>query len=359
MVGAACFPSEALALVLPEGDEAPVAPPSDEVELAASEYPSGGLITGWLNCFSDCMASLQFQDAEGNILTGTFITLPEGSPFGFAWQADTALLPGTYQASLPGMYSTDVAPFIVVEASEELPSVASALSPYDQGGGEPVVCVEPVPGILSQFHETTETVPFLGLTVEGPNTSQYIYVVSLNEGEAMPFTQITSHSSVLAADATEVCFEVFAVPVIGGDEVSIGSECLPTNSIGGLGEREEIYGTVESTLSTCVVPPAGYEEEWCTYFSPASVDHSCDGYYAEACEAARAECSDGDGGSEVIDQEERANNENGDDKNSPPDQSGSCSTSHVGSEHNPLLFGLLFGFVGVTISRRRRIQRCG
>jgi hypothetical protein len=159
----------------------------------------------------------------------------------------------------------------------------------------------------------------------------------------------------VGSEDAEVCFQVFATPLTGGAETTLGSDCVQTSEVEGLGVSDQVFGNLNFVIARCTVPPAGYETEWCDFHAQASVDHSCDSYVYDACVAARYDCPDGDlpEFEYTLVTEPNPNDPNGD-GDQDPDQSGGCSVSGArlgaGSAWSPLLLLLL----GATILGRRR-----
>ncbi len=278
-----------------------IAPPPMEfpnyVYFETTVFASGSVIVGRLVCNDQLCApeQLVFTDELGSPLNGQLVDVSTtlGGDY-FGWLADSPAAPGVYSVSLS---SGDLSgsPFVeIVEASEELPMVAVELATRSTIQGEPVNCqVLAATALETGFYEQALYEVYAAGTVSGTNVSQYIYDLRLSGDEANRFSGTWSLAAFLEGEPDEVCFEVFARPITGGDDISLTAGCLSTEAFT-LGVVDELSANTEHALKTCAVPPDGYFEEWCAAFAEQFAAESCEGTHQDACFAARQDCLDGD-----------------------------------------------------------------
>lgn len=341
----------------------------DSVHLSASVFASGALITGHFECITGCTADdLLFYDSEGMLLDGMIVDVSASRPdLNFAWQSSTPLAPGSYTVLMPPSYTP--AAFTVVEATSELPALTPSLQTQKSAAGDPVTCIEnSEEATVVVFYESVLNEAVLRLSPEGINATQYSYSVEVEMGARAGFNG-GSYSINLGDESREVCFEGFAMPLLGGDEVSLGTDCVQTSEVAGLGLSEEIVGNLNAVLNRCLEPPTDYEDEWCALFAQASMDHSCEAFaYKDACVAARYACPDGDlpEFEHTLVEEEDGDSGNGDGgdgggtwKNRRvSDESGGCTLGAGKPSHTGFVwFGFLLTCLGLTRRRESLARR--
>jgi MYXO-CTERM domain-containing protein len=211
----------------------------------------------------------------------------------FGWLPDTPPAPGTYQVDLSTGTFLGIVQFAIVEASSALPTTTVMLNNFSTVTGERVECLEiAVTAVEQGFYEQALYQVSAVASVQGENTNQYVYDLRLLGDEENRFMGRTL-SRTAEGEPTEVCFEIFARPLLGGDDISLAAECLSTEGLT-FGVLEEISGWMSSALKLCTVPPDGYFDEWCAGFAEQFATQSCAGTHPEACFAARQDCPEGD-----------------------------------------------------------------
>lgn len=329
--------------------------PQPAIQLTTFVFPTGGLITGYMDPGTIVHA---ITDAQGNVIDGGLLDLTNTHPeLSFVWQATEPLAPGTYNITTNSTTIT----FSVEDPIDALPTFSTTLSPLSSLDG-PVTCVE---GAGGSFYTEQTISAQLHVSLAGLVATQYTLEIEV-DGEPVPSSSLSFTSADVGTEEREVCTEVFAVPLLGGDRVSLGEECLDTASLEGLGTTTGEFGNVNYVLLRCTVPPVGYEEAWCEAFSPAFAAPSCEDFSFEECIAARTDCPAGDHPSqEAIAQEREAREDTTslpepdeeDEENSSGESSndkGGCSASSgTGTRPGAMYFlGLLSA--AFVLRRRRR-----
>ncbi len=293
--------NEASAIDIPQGDgdiQLPpvgtggspgVAEPPLMVYLTRYTYYVGEVITGQLDCPSCYPEGPTFFDGAGMMIAGTIVydELYYGS---FVFIPNEPLAVGLYTAQL----SYAAADFEVVEGPALLPSYSARLIEDPHPVGEPLACQSYVPGYETYAYFQTRIDAGLAISITGESYDQYRYEFSIDEGETRASTSSGFPLASFREGHGEFCVEVFATPYNGDPELSLGTTCLDPDSELELGVQDLLYGTVESVLRVCELPPDGYTEEWCTHHEEAFVRHSCQGFVLEACLRARYDCPEGD-----------------------------------------------------------------
>jgi hypothetical protein len=292
-----------LSFVLVAGEAAAVAPPTGYVYVT-SEIPAGGLITGTYQCTAGCSSSPPtFQDSQGAAIAGVFLEGASGVSGPFVFEPSSPLTPGSYTAYVTGVFTTSSS-FTVVEATNELPTFVSSLTTEKTPYGEQITCDEQdSQAPVASFTEQMLVKPVLNVSLDGLYSTQYRYAITL-AGETPEPVSGTYFYRTFEAQGGELCFDLLGFSYEDDSVTEIGSDCLSLGDMA-LGVVDERSGSMQQTLLGCVVPPAGYESEWCGVFDPAFGTASCDGFTLDACFAARKGCPLGDQPSEAEEQEER------------------------------------------------------
>lgn len=271
-------------------------PIQDRIFFESTVFTSGSVVVGRLDCSTELCSpeALRFVDGSDVTLNGELVDVSAtlGSAY-FGWLSDVPLVPGTYRVDLKTETLAGIAQFQIVEASTALPTATVLLNNYATVTGERVDCVELASTAVEQgfYEQALYQVAAVG-SVHGENANQYIYDMRLMGDETNRFTG-RSLSRVAEGEPTEVCFAIFARPVVAGEDVSLAAECLSTEGLS-LGVVEEINSGMTSALKLCTVPPEGYFQHWCAAFAEQFAARSCVGTHPEACFAARQDCPDGD-----------------------------------------------------------------
>lgn len=272
---------------------APPPPPMNQVVLSPTNYAPGNVILGRLECPLGCtLEDLSFTDSSGTVLKGQFVDVSAtlGTDL-FAWLPDTDLELGWYSVNLAG--SSDGTGF-TIGADSPLALFDVAVSELRNTTGEGFTCVEKE-GTLADIHfyESVLVQARINAQVAGASVSQYIYDLIVNDEPTEPFSD-PRINRVVEGTPSEICYELFARPIIGGDDFLLASDCLPTDA-SALGVQPETSSNQDYVLARCIVPPVGYDAEWCAVFSAAFEERSCSTFvYKESCFAARRACPQGD-----------------------------------------------------------------
>lgn len=133
------------------------------------------------------------------------------------------------------------------------------------------------------------------LTLDGDQAGQFAYRVtwSADGGAEVSNMHYSAHPLAMSFEGTptSVCYSLVALPLLGGEEVDLGSDCFETDSLGTLGVVDEVYGDVNETLAYCETPPAGYEDAWCD-----SLRETCQASTEGACTAFAENCAEDEDG---------------------------------------------------------------
>lgn len=271
-------------------------PIEDRIYLESTQFVSGGVIVGRLECYTELCSdeALVFLDAVQPDISGQFVDVSGTLGAGyFAFLPDVPLAPGTYWIDLRSGTLAGFVEFEITEASTALPSVSVVSFNPSTPDGARVDCLALASTALEQgFYESARYQASVSATVTGATANQYIFDLRLAGDEANRFMGRTLVRTA-EGEPSEVCFEVFGRPIVGGDDVSLTEDCLSTDGLT-LGVVEEISVGMESALRLCTVPPDGYFDEWCAAFAEQFVAQSCVGTHPEACFAARQDCPEGD-----------------------------------------------------------------
>jgi hypothetical protein len=282
------------------------APPHVTINVE-SDVPAGGVIAGSTLCSPNCDAPTpEFFAEDGTPIPGMFSD--KASSFGaghFVFIPDPPLGPGTYTASATGLLNTSTVPFTIVEATLELPTFTHDVTTGVIGEGDPIQCQELGGDSLSNWFTTkTRVRPVVTVYLVGPHVEQYHYALGL-PGEAPTFVGLQQLQGWFNVTTDELCFEVTGFSYQDDTTTVIGEACVSLVGLG-VGVVDEMSGDFDQTLLGCVVPPEGYQDDWCELFDPAFTAQSCDGFDLDSCFAARRACPGGDQPSAAEEQEERA-----------------------------------------------------
>lgn len=270
------------------GGSAGVAEPPLSVYLDRYTYYVGEIITGDLDC-PDCFPEGPlFQDSLGNQITGTII-YSETNYGAFVFIPDVPLPVGIYSVSLD--YASTG--FEVVLGESLPPTYEVGLSESPNPVGDAIECQSTVPGYAGAVYPQSRIDAALGISVMGDSADQYQYEFSLDAAERISLDAAYPPATFRQGNG-EFCVEVFAIPYTDTPEFSLGTVCMDPDVELELGVKDIPYGSIESVLAICELPPDGYMDEWCAYHAEAFVRHSCAGFVEEACVQARYECPDGD-----------------------------------------------------------------
>jgi hypothetical protein len=280
--------------------------PSPSASLSVdSPIPIGGVVTGTVSCYVGCSAlPLSIMgidgapvpghfDAGGGTVSGPFVFIP-----------DTRLVAGAYSAYLAGPYIGASASFTVVDAVFEAPTFTSSVTAETVPEGPLITCQQPDPQVATPgFAEKVRVRPLVAVAVAGLYAKQYRYGLT-PPGELPRSFSAPPVNRSFDVVGDELCFDILGQPYGNGPVATLGHDCMSLAGLGA-GIKDEVHGDVKQTLLGCVVPPAGYEDEWCATFAPAFTSKSCDGFSLDACFGARRGCSEGDHPSEQQERTER------------------------------------------------------
>jgi hypothetical protein len=270
------------------GGSAGAAEPPLSVYLDRYTYFVGEIVTGALDCPSCSADGPIFQDAQGNQITGTII-YDEVNYGAFAFIPDLPLQVGIYSVNL-GYASTG---FEVVEGESLPPTFEAVLAESPSPVGDPIECQATVPGYTGTYYPQSRIDAALGISLVGMSADQYQYEYSLDGGERISTSAVYPLATFREGNG-EFCIEVFAIPYAASPEFSLGTVCLDPDVELDLGVKDEPYGSLDSLLAGCEIPPDGFMDDWCAYHAEAFARHSCSGFIEAACLEARYECPDGD-----------------------------------------------------------------
>jgi MYXO-CTERM domain-containing protein len=279
------FANQAQALVEPGDGAAPIPPPR-EVRLVSTEFPVGGAIVGFVECYN-CVAGEQpvFMDSSGQTLAGTFQVPPSEVGEAFVWLPAEPLALGSYSASLPDGYQNTA--FEVVAASSTDPTLGSQIMENEYGEGDAVSCLEyDSASDYTVYYPETMKQGTLLLEIEGEWT-QFFYSVTFDDKALFAFTGANFTRSYIEPVAT--CYEVTATPVLGGDPQVVGEGCIEASESSEWGPQGLGVGSLERVLAECTEPPGEHFDAWCDQFEDAADSDAC----GEACVAAQVRCSEG------------------------------------------------------------------
>jgi hypothetical protein len=267
--------------------------------------PVGGVVTGYVQCLPACMASKpSFMANGGTPLPGRFAESATGATGTFVFIPESPLQAGTYSASVSGPLNTATAPFTVVETAFELPKFTSTVVAETVPEGTLIECQErDASAPVSRFTEKTRVRPVVTVSFSGPYVKQYRYALALPSETPSPSMGMLVQRR-FDVEGDELCFDVLGFSYQNDSVTQLGQDCVSLVGLG-VGVKAEIYGDVQLTLLGCVVPPAGYETNWCAAFGPAFASKSCEGFNLDACFAARRGCPSGDQPSSQQEQAER------------------------------------------------------
>lgn len=293
--------TEASALIIPTEDtDAPpessatggspgVAEPPPMVYLNRYTYYLGEVITGQLDCPSCYPEGPIFMDQMGTILAGT-VVYDETHYGSFVFIPSEPLPVGLYLVQLD-FSSTN---FEVIEGPATIPTYQAALVEDPHAVGEPLACQSYVPGYEAYAYPQTRIDAALALSIMGESHDQYRYEFTIDGDASRTSTSAGYPLASFREGHGEFCVEVFGIPYNGDSEVSLGTTCMNPDAELDLGVQDLLYGTIESVLRVCELPPDGYTDDWCAYHAEAFTRHSCQGFVEEACVQARYECPEGD-----------------------------------------------------------------
>lgn len=267
--------------------------------------PVGGVVTGTVHCFPSCTASSPaFLASNGTPVPGRFAEGATGALGNFVFIPEPSLQAGTYSASVTGALNTATAPFTVVDAPLALPTFTSSVAAETVPEGMAIQCQERDPsGPSAWFTQKTRVRPRVTVSFTGLFAKQYRYALALPSETPTPFVGTPLQRS-FDVEGDELCFEIFGFSYQSDSVTKVGRDCV---SLVGLGVtvKDEMSGDLRQTLLGCVVPPVGYESNWCAIFEPAFARKSCEGFSLDACFAARRGCPSGDRPSDEQEQTER------------------------------------------------------
>lgn len=267
--------------------------------------PVGGVVTGYVQCQPACMASTpRFSASDGTPLPGRFADSATGATGSFVFIPESPLQAGNYSASASGPLNTATTPFTVVETAFELPKFTSSVVSETVPEGTLIECQErDASAPVSRFTEKTRVRPVVTASFTGPYVKQYRYALAL-PGETPSPSMGMLVQRRFDVEGDELCFDVLGLSYQSDSVTQLGKDCVSLVGLG-VGVKAEIYGDVQLTLLGCVVPPAGYETNWCAAFGAAFASKSCEGFSLDACFAARRDCPSGDHPSSQQEQTER------------------------------------------------------
>lgn len=268
--------------------------------------PVGGVVTGNVQCQPACTVSSPiFSASNGTPVSGRFFEGAIGAAGNFVFIPEPPLQAGTYSASVSGVFNTATAPFTVVDTAFELPKFTSDVTAETVSEGALIRCQQQDASAPSGwFTEKTRVRPRVTASFTGPYVKQYRYALALPSETPSPFVGMPVQRS-FDVEGDELCFEAFGFPYQSDAVTPLGQGCVSLVGLG-VGVKAEISGDLRQTLLGCVVPPAGYETNWCSAFGAALASKSCEGFNLDACFAARRGCTSGDHPSAQQEQAERA-----------------------------------------------------
>ncbi|HEY6080253.1 MAG TPA: hypothetical protein VIW29_15675, partial [Polyangiaceae bacterium] len=273
-----------------------------------------------------------FSASDGTPVSGRFADGATAAPSNFVFIPELPLQAGTYSASVRGVFNTATAPFTVVDTAFELPQYTSSVTAETVPEGVPIQCLEQDAGAVSAwFTEKTRVRPRVTTSFTGPYVKQYRYALALPNEPPSPLVGMPVQRS-FDVEGDELCFEMFGFSYQSDSVTPLGQDCVSLVGLG-VGVKDELSGDLRQTLLGCVVPPAGYESNWCAAFGPAFTSKSCEGFSLDACFAARRSCPSGDSPSNQQEQSERAT------RASPGTGGGSGTGGGVGSGGTGALTG--------------------
>lgn len=272
-----------------------------------SPVPAGGVLIGFTACAGGCEAPIpQFFAGDGEPVGGRFVDEPIAGHGhrNFIFVPDPPLKPGTYSAFVSGFFNTSTTSFEVVDSIFELPTITHDIATETVGEGDLVQCKEQGrDSSPSWFTRQTRVRPILTVRVRGLYAKQYRYGIGL-AGEAPTFRGVSPLRAAFNVAGDELCFEVVGYSYHDDEVTKIAEECMSLAGLG-VGVFDEMFGNFRETLLGCVVPPDGYEDDWCAIFEPAFTKQSCDGFPLDSCFAARRACPNGDRPSAAEEQDDR------------------------------------------------------
>jgi len=282
------------------------APPQVSISIEAT-VPAGGVLSGTAYCMPSCdVPTPQFLDSEGAGVSGAFADEATSPQLlrNFVFVPDPPLVPGAYSASVTGLLNTATQPFTVVDVPFELPTFTSSVATESISEGDLIQCeVVGEDSLSAWFTQETRVRPRVTVTLTGPWAHQFYYALVLpGETPSQRGSTMVSQSFDVVGD--ELCFDVLGLSYVDDSVTEIGQECVSLEGLG-VGVCDERSGDFRSTLLGCVVPPTGYQDDWCAVFEPAFSSQNCDAFDLDACFAARRDCPQGDDPSAEQEQEER------------------------------------------------------
>src|SRR5690606_18815578 len=224
---------------------------------------------------------LVFVASDGTVLTGDFVDVSATlGPDVFAWLPDPELESGSYGVSL-GEGSTGAT--FTIGPNSPLGVFDVTLSENRSTTGDAFTCVQKE-GTLADIHfyESVLVRARLTLQIAGASDSQYIYDMIVNGEPVDPFVA-PALNRVVEGTPSELCYEVLARPIIPGDDFVLVADCVPVDA-STLGVHPETSSNQDYVLARCIVPPVGYDAEWCAVFNDAFNEQSCSSFgFKESC----------------------------------------------------------------------------
>ena len=263
--------------------------PPPGVYLNRYTYYVGEVITGQLLDCPDCSATGPiFLDSMGGEITGTLI-YSDTSYGAFTFIPDAPLPVGTYSVALD--YASTG--FEVIDGEPTPPTYEAHLTESPHPVGDSIECQSTVPGYAATAYTQTRIDAALTVSIRGTSVDQYRYESSVDDAPRLSTSAASPLATFRQGDG-EFCLEVFAIPYAGTPEFSLGTVCRDPDAELTLGVQDIPYGSLDSVLAVCELPPDGYMDEWCAYHAEAFTRHSCAGFVVDACVQARYECPEGD-----------------------------------------------------------------
>ncbi len=336
------------------------------VSLTGASVPVDGVVAGLLTCTSCTTEDLVVVDDQNTVIAGAFETTNSGLDDTrlFAWRPSVPFTAGsTYSVrAKEELTYFDSVSFQATAASTDAPTAAAALELYTYGT-DAVVCreAEPPPGSCGNptyaFYEKTVNEADIVLTLAGDQASQFAYRVtwSADGGAEVSNTHYSTSPLGMSFEGTpaSVCYSLVALPLLGGEEIDLGSDCFETDSLGTLGVSDEIYGDVDATLAYCETPPEGYEDAWCD-----SLRDTCQSSTEGACATFGETCTTEDVDNPPdppVDDDTTTGTEDGSSHADSNESSGGCSVASThGSPASGIGFAGLLAFGATLLARRRR-----
>jgi hypothetical protein len=337
-------------------------PEVPSIVLAHASVSSEGIIAGVLNECDDCDLDGMYVEriSDHARVPGRRIEL-RAELSGQGWigfQPDQPLTPGErYVVHVPphdrSPYATEPAVFTAVAAhAAEL--TASGYYHAERIGVETVACASydygAIGGLCSApvFYAYSEQRATLQVTPSGEGASQHAYRVSwMADGVRVGGASTQTGDAFFHAfqqTPASVCFELFALPLVTGNEQRIAGECFSTAK-DELGRISGTFGAQGETLRSCLAPPKGFEQAWCDALRSSASDRG------EAVERAREECDWDD----VPDESDPGDTTDptGD---PPPEANQSSSGCHVSAAPAGLFSGAIWSLAAllVFVHRARR-----